>query len=84
MDDAQVMRGDEEFEQFPFRACPFERRKLLRRLLEGGEDCRILEALLVVPYGVAYELQAIAIDGWSGAFFPLAIFERTISASVKR
>lgn len=83
MDDAQVMKGDEEFEQFPFRACPFKRRKLLRRLLEGGEG-RILEALLVVPYGVAYELQAIAIDGWSGAFFPLAIFERTISASVKR
>lgn len=83
VDDAQVLKGYDEFEQFALGACPLERGKLRRSSLEGGEESGIFKALLVMPDGVADELQAVAIECWSGAFFPLDADSRTVSASAK-
>lgn len=63
VDDCGVVQGDDEFEQFPFGASPLEVGNLRRSALDGGEDSGIFEALLIVPDGVADELQAIAVKG---------------------
>lgn len=82
--DVGALESLQELEQFAVGACPLERGKLRRRWsLEGGEESGIREALLVVSDGVADELQAVAIEDWSGAFFPLEANSRTVSASTK-
>lgn len=63
--DVGAVESLQELEQFAVGACPLERGNVRRCALEGREESGIFEALLIVPDGIADELQAVAIERWS-------------------